>query len=209
MAQQRRAWEELNRIFGGTTPPPPGPDPPDPPGPDPPDPPGPDPPDPPDPMVYDCVFEKSMTTWMGSGLEGYVMEFEVEPGVRRPGFYLRPNLCLLCWTDPQVGFSGVSYIDVYRNGQPVGRSWAIPVEVQAPLPGLFEYVGYDPHENRFFLFCSHPPEGVSSYTWTDPVQEGDSFVFFPVAYMDEMQSGGWITSFSTWHPPFTESGKLG
>ena len=31
MAQQRRAWEELNRIFGGTTPPPPGPDPPDPP----------------------------------------------------------------------------------------------------------------------------------------------------------------------------------
>ena len=39
LAQQKRAWEELNRIFGGATPTPPGP--------------GPDPPDPPTPVISD------------------------------------------------------------------------------------------------------------------------------------------------------------
>ena len=83
LAQQKRAWEELNRIFGGQTPTPPGPDP--------------DPPDPPSPVVSGNVVYYYQGDYVDDlivqeGIGDRVMYFNI-PG---PGELpvVRPFICL-------------------------------------------------------------------------------------------------------------------
>ena len=103
LAQQKRAWEELNRIFGGATPTPPGPDPP-----------GPDPPSP-EEVERDCYCVEGIR-WDIPPVTEYIVKMEVD-GLQRMCLRLFPNNNVTLASRPQLGLRKFVGLVHYRGGQ--------------------------------------------------------------------------------------------
>lgn len=181
LAQQRRAWEELNQVFGGKTPVPPGPDPPD-----------------PDPgeTVYREYIGFRADHWVQDTLRPYIVRVPLE-GTMRAAFALRENLHISIWSWPQVGFAANCGFYTYRNGELVRRA-VFRVEVTSAAQRVMETLIYDPGEGLWRFSAPDRPDNVISWHASVPdLAEEQTYVVF-ASCDDHNQSTDYVVCFSYW-----------